>query len=674
LKLKFPSFHSEEIGEYLKIFFFEILAQFIISSDYSTLATKTIISQETKSNFIKIFSIWKQFIYGNFYMNDNDEYCDFTPFNWFFIDVLKEMIGGDEKLIDVNIPQYLLRTSIKETNNFVKAKEEMKNENKNFYLYSSSFTVDNLITIVNEVSKNMDNFLDGGELSYPSTEFKDIFKKMKDNINILQTFKQKDNPQNINFYIYYEIFHFLEMKKNKKSDYFQIEETNDDDNKIEEIDSFINIHNWIYELLYNSEIAFSSNIQTHNLDNFLQILQEIYNFNKIKFNFLSQNLIDEDFNDIDAISDFKNRIHSLSDNLRNLDEKYSKNNYSLLFESLNEKVENSIQKYNFGLLSPIIDGLEVIKNNTNIFLLNQEKYTNSRINSKLRNFIENQSIEVEMAFKFSGEKKYFKIIKKEKNMKFPSDFFSIKKAKIITCHNIPDFIRKFPYFTKIQMKKEIDLLDLQKKIDIKNALFDYFDIIKEFICSNFPPNEVKYVSNKIKRRILIKLYNKIFPRESDSDDLTFHYQCLCLSWVELKHLSKTDTYNNNFVSITTNLFNKLNVEKSFEGKNEIIQKIFETFNNILRINKGDNYSTDDIAPLCEYALIKARPERLSSNLKFIETLMPENSSNLDKMHFDYLKNSMYIIKNINYKHFYGITEEEFNKKCLQAKNKSFDFN
>ena len=118
----------------------------------------------------------------------------------------------------------------------------------------------------------------------------------------------------------------------------------------------------------------------------------------------------------------------------------------------------------------------------------------------------------------------------------------------------------------------------------------------------------------------------------------------------------------------------MNNEKSYSGKLEIIEQIFRVFNYILKINKGDNFSTDDIAPLCEYALIKSKPERLSSNLRFIQMLMSEKNSSLSKMHFDYLKIHMNIIKQCNYSHFNEITEKEFIENCQKEKEKLIDTN
>ena len=95
---------------------------------------------------------------------------------------------------------------------------------------------------------------------------------------------------------------------------------------------------------------------------------------------------------------------------------------------------------------------------------------------------------------------------------------------------------------------------------------------------------------------------------------------------------------------------------------------------MLKINLGGAFSTDDIAPICEYALIKAQPKRLSSNLKYLQLFMAQNNSSIKKMHFDYLKTHMNNIKNCSYKHFFGISEKEFNSKCLQAREKAFNEN
>ena len=44
--------------------------------------------------------------------------------------------------------------------------------------------------------------------------------------------------------------------------------------------------------------------------------------------------------------------------------------------------------------------------------------------------------------------------------------------------------------------------------------------------------------------------------------------------------------------------NQLDNEKSPNGKFNVINKIFNAINNVLRFNKGNSFSIDDIAPIC----------------------------------------------------------------------------
>ena len=139
-----------------------------------------------------------------------------------------------------------------------------------------------------------------------------------------------------------------------------------------------------------------------------------------------------------------------------------------------------------------------------------------------------------------------------------------------------------------------------------------------------------------------------------------------LSWVRPHHFKLDKTLLDNFIPITTNYINQLDIEKSPNGKFNIINKIFNAINNVLKFNKGCSFSIDDIAPICEYCLIKAQPERLSSNIKYLQNFISNDMSDLRKMRFDILKNCMNSIKDIDYTKFEGIKEEEFIQLCNKA--------
>ena len=676
LKLKFPNLKNIEINKYIKILFFRIIfEQFIVFSDYSTMLTTTIISQETKDNIKIIFDIWKKFIYGSFYTNNNEDFSDYTPFNWYFIDLIQVSTPSCEQLIDVNMPEYLIRNNLNENKDITNKLKHFET-NKNIYSYSACFNINSLITIINIINKNKNVFFDN-EKDLLENEFKKNFNEISNYKDKLKELKEKDSLKKVNYYIYYDLFYSPKLSEiileGKKVGYFQIKENksqNAEEDK--ELSNLIKIKNILSNLLFHSDLSCFRNKRNININNLINFLEEIIKFNNMK-NFILINKKDDSNNNINNNKDFAyfsdKDLHTLIESIESLNKKYSENNYELLFNSFESDISSHLNNYNFEVLSPILDCLNNLKQNTNIYLLNQEKYKNSIINSKLRHFFENEQIEVIMNFKYNEDEQYFLITKDAVSTK------NVKKKYIsIKCHTIPDFIRKFPNFSKLQLKKNVDLLDLKTELNLRESLLNYFQIIKSHLIRHFPEKDIKNVYAKIKKRILIKLYNKIFPKEPDDDDLTFHFQCLSLSWIKPSHLNLNEMHNDNFIKITTNLFNQMNIEKSYIGKLEIIEKIFRTFNNVLKINKGENYSTDDIAPICEYALIKAKPERISSNLKFIQIMIPEKSSNLSKMHFDYLKNYINIIKNCNYKDFCGISEKEFNDNCFKAKNEAFEMN
>ena len=85
--------------------------------------------------------------------------------------------------------------------------------------------------------------------------------------------------------------------------------------------------------------------------------------------------------------------------------------------------------------------------------------------------------------------------------------------------NINDFIKHFPNLSLIQQRQDIDLFLIEKEIKLSNGLNQYFEILKDSISYKFGKDERIIVFNKIQKYILIKIYDKIYPRESDIDDM-----------------------------------------------------------------------------------------------------------------------------------------------------------
>ena len=726
LKQKFNVVNEIDLYKYIGIFFFKtILSQFFLSIDYSSLMSTTIILNETKDNLFAMFEIWKQFLSGNLYTNNTSEFCDYTPFNWYFLESIPNIFNICKILLNVELPEYLDVNKNFSDKNINKTNNDIINNNKEFddeaklYSYSVCYTVENINTLINIINRNYDEMFIFNKNNNTKNikELKNIYDKVRENKVIFKNMKEKEGNKTTNYYIYYELFFPKKISKMlfpKNEGILKIEERlsvsgvfeNDKKNKL------IRAQNFLINLLSIIDPLTLSSIGNIDLENFQQILEQINKYYKVKTFFIKNNYYYNDSNylnydrtksniststNLNTPIDNSKTFHSLHSYnaqdtylspewyisslkvcLENLDEEYTNNNYAKLLDNLKNIINNSISKYNFEILSQIIDNMKYPQKVINSFLKSQEKYKNFLINSKIRKFIENEKIEIEMKFKYNTKEKIFTIIKKEDSVNAKFEYLDqflneiYKDLSIIKCTTITEFIKKFPNLTLIQKIQEIDVFVIQKEINLRSGLVSYFRIIKEHLKNWFNEKDIEEVYTKIKKNILVKIYDKIYPKEPDTDDLTLHYQCISLSWIEPKHLNQGNIYFDNFLPITTKYFNQINNEKSPSGKLEVIESIFEAINNVLKINLGGAFSTDDIAPICEYALIKAQPKRLSSNLKYLQLFIAQNNSSIKKMHFDYLKTHMNNIKNCNYKHFFGISEKEFNSKCLQAREKVFN--
>ena len=98
-----------------------------------------------------------------------------------------------------------------------------------------------------------------------------------------------------------------------------------------------------------------------------------------------------------------------------------------------------------------------------------------------------------------------------------------------------------------------------------------------------------------------------------------------------------------------------------------MRKIFGAINDVLRFNGGDGVSgVDDQMPILNYAFIKARPQHISSNCKFMNLFIGKNKNRAQGSELTQLSGICEHILNLTYKQLNGVTEEEFNEKCKQA--------
>ena len=658
---KFKNADTTELYNQILYFFFMKLFKYIfLSPDYYPLINNVILSEKTKTNLFKLFEIISQLISGDFYISNGDT-SDYTPFNWYFLENINFIYNLCKKLISPH-----------------KKMSNSNNDKDFFYSYSICFNKEIVENLLNIIDKNRNIIF----INNSHQKFKELVDNLIKNkeINI-------QNQKIVLYFLYLEILYFgkyldiMNMNLNNKN--FKIKEQEINLNLIQQKKSSYSLKNKANEKIDLNNLASIINL----LSNILISLEEndIDEINhKIKNNstkevlkhmknyFISKSYALTNINIKTTKSNINQQnipiewyINSLLNCLDKLNESFTKNDYNAIYTLFSKEIDNSLKKYDYSLLSSIIEKLRYVKYYIKYFKNCQKKYIELIINTKIKNFIEKEKINIKLTYNL--KEKLLTIIAPELDKDI-----ELNKNKLDFCKYISDFIVKFPNLSKLDKGQEPELFDVEDKINLKGVLNTFMNILKDKMYKYFKENEKDTAFNKLKKYILTKIYEKIYPQDYDNDDLLFFYKAISLSWIEPKHLKIPYEVNvDNFIPITNSFFKQVDYEKSPSCKMEVIVKIFNTINWALKLSNAGNFSTDDIAPIFEYALIKARPTRLSSNLKYLEFFKTKGSE-LKDMYFDFLKSNMNSIKQINYSNFEGITEEEFKIKCLEANKQYID--
>ena len=651
---KFKTADINDIYKQLGSFvFMKLFKYFFLSLDYYPLINNVLLSDSTKKNLFKIFEIFSQLISGELYKSENEAFY-YTPFNWFLIENIYIFYEVCQKL------------TLKKNINIQEKTVNLIDIDKEFFSYAVCFNMKIFGTFMDIINKNKNNIFKNDK----NKKFQEIVDYL--NTNFEKNISSKDENI-VNYFLYFDIM----FKENIMQNTFYKKSSKN-------INRNININkNSILFITSNDKIKEKGKFETPELIEVKRILSEILlSINDIDINEIKQKLKLNTLKEVlkaiknyyteyslskknDVLNIIKKiqtpiewNINSLLIYLDKLEDYYTKNDYSNIFVSLSKDINKSIKNYDFRLLAKIVEKLKFAIYYIKYYKNLKKKYIELNINTKTKNFIEREKVNIILNFKD-------KIL----DIDIVQDT-SIYKQSPDLCHNINEFILKFPNISELANNQDSDLFLDEKNMNLKGILKNYLDLLKKKLQKYFVEAEVDTAFKKIKKYILSKIYEKIYPRDSDNDDLLFYYKSISLKWIEPKHLKIPININiNNLINITNSLFKQIDNEKTPSCKMDIIGKIFNTINSALQFSLGNNFSTDDIAPIFEYALIKAKPGRLSSNLKYLDFFL-EKGSELSDMYFDFMKNNLDSIKEINYTKLSGITQKEFSQNCYEA-NKDY---
>ena len=302
----------------------------------------------------------------------------------------------------------------------------------------------------------------------------------------------------------------------------------------------------------------------------------------------------------------------------------------------------------------------------------------------LINIVEKDPIKVELSFKYDQKKKRLKIKPlgiKEKQIYLLDNADYTKKGLERVCSSVKDFCKHFPNLVDLQSKHslEADVFDLQLKLDIPGQLQIYFENVKDYLSKVkkiTDVNSFNLINEKIYDYTMSKIYNKIFPNEPSNEDIKIYQNCIRLNWVEPKHFisKKTNYVFDSFLPDVIEFFGKLDTEKSPRVKFIYMKKIFVAINDVLRFNGGEGQAgVDDQMPILNYSFIKAKPQHISSNYKFMNLFIGKNRNRSEGSQLTQISGICEHVMNLTYDKLNGVTKEEFDEKCnlvlFEYKNK-----
>ena len=687
IKKKFHGLSNTEENSFVaKFFFCKLFAPIFRKPATFALINKYIISGKTANNLEIITPIILQLVSGRLYRNGG-KHSNYTPFNWFFIDQMPSVLKFFEYMTNkVKLPAFIEKClDDKLDENF---KYDYFEENSDEVICHRSVCFN--INDINCLLENMKNCMD---ILFPkntqgNTGLKKCFEKLYDNklnqniIKELKNAKEYDksdllNKEEsklpvINYYlvtdfIYNEKYKYLFLLEQKTPQYSikELKDIKNDEEKIQ--NNLIKVKNYLNTLLYNYRNLVKTDFEEGTNFNLKNILKELKIFMK------SSNFV------IDGTIPSEWYINTLLEFLNKIPEEYKKDDFELLFESIEKEITDSINMLDFEILSICLNKIKYIRKNILYYDKAKEILTDILLNNKVKSFIEDDKLKFELTYIYEKDKKEIsinKVKKVEKQLQFLDNMIFQNNTKKGTkiCKNIESFIKNFPILIDSQNKGEgKDIFEIQKELNLPQKLGEYFDYIKEYLVKEKKIKDQKLfelIYEKIYDYIMSKIYDRIFPKEPSKKDIEIYEKVVSLSWVEPQHMifEKTNYVYDTFLPDVINNFYLLDKNKSPRIKFNNMSNIFMTITNIVKFNNSEksDIGVDDIMPILNYCVIKAQPIKLYSNCKFMELYIGEMKNKNEGSQLTQLQSICKRIMEINHNSLINVDVREFEKKCFQC--------
>ena len=666
IKNKFKNISQIEAFSFISKFIInKLLIPFISSPSFNALISDFVISGNTLKNIKVINYIIKNLFSGKLFLN-NEKEGDYTPFNWFIMEQMENILYFYEKAINVNLPDFIekyINNELPKNYNY-----EYFKENKD-QLYASitiCFNVKNLYHLIKGLSKNDDLLnTDNKEV----IRLKKILKKLNpekyiNEINKNEKNKEEKKENNIENYF----FHNDEIIDKKNEYLFRLNNTIGKyyidfipKNKLlnETEKNIIKIKNYLCNSLGNYRLLNKSDFSIGTTSDTIKMLNEIKTYMTLPYFIL-------DNNNIPSIW----YINSLIDYLNKIPNDYKENDFQKIFEELTKNIKESIDNLDFEKLIIFRNKLKFIDKINDYYKKIPELINNIKINEEIKHIVEDVFIPIDVSFQYEDNEKKFELVKSNiKETKFGDKLnYEDPKKKFTSFKTIEAFTIYFPNLAKYQLSQDINPLVIIKELSINKKINNYFQIIKEKIIKKALLDTDTYkelYEEKIKNYFINKIYEKIYPPEPHDKDVKILQKTYSLSWIEPNHMLKKEYIFDNMLPDIINEFKQLFISKTPYQKLKCINNILVYVVNLIKFNEGENMEVgaDNISPVLNYVFIKSHPFRIFTDIEFIKLFSYQNGD---------LENGLVNIESIcnfvlnHSAKDYNLSQEEYDRKCNEA--------
>ena len=684
---KFPDINTPQKIGFISQFFINILLKSIMDNPgFSLLIDNLIISKNTLNNIKLIMEIITQMVSGKLFKN-SDKNSGFTPFNWYFLEKMPDIFEIFEELTKVSLPPFidkLINNQLEESYiyNFFN-----ENPDEDMFYRAICFNLYDINVILKNINKVKDKFF----LISDNIVLKKTFEKLycESNRKLIEELMRNNDYENIQKQKNPKIKNTKELneleqnKVKQKLPYFlisslltnnrykesfnikfktlqryttkELKTINTQDNNKEK--NIIKVKKFLMCLLYNYR-----NFVITDFDNDKQI-NTIDILNTLKENNKNSNFA---MNDSIPIEWY---INTLLDYLEKIPDKYIENDFQKLYDEIENELNIEVKKIDFEIISTCFEKVKLAQREKNYYEEVIRLTNDLFLNERVQKIVEEEFIPVKLFFTYNNDKKEFYFTKSKIKEK---DYLKKKadgKLKKNYCKSIKTFTKKFPNLTICFRQTQNDIFKIQNELNITEKLYQYNEIIKEYLITNKKVStsiDMDLIIEKIYDYIMTKIYKKIFPSTKDKKDQIIENKCNLLSWTEPKNFiqGKNNYIFDCFLQDAKYYFKKIEKESSIMNKISSIKELFNSIYKLVKFNgDSNNKGVDDLMPILNYAFIKAKPEMIYSNLKYLELYIgylkyKEEGSQLTQL----IALCDYIF-NIDYNNILGVSKEEFTLKC-----------